>query len=131
MINKIKLNMQLTKDAVDFIDDGKLHSLIDNTKEDLPRAREIFAKSLAKQPLTVEETAVLLAIESKEGLDELFEAAKKLKRTVYGNRIVLFAPLYIGNLCLCKIDLIILFHTVSFIILTSHHLFSYVVRLIE
>lgn len=96
--------MELTPDATDFIDDDKLHWLIDNTKEDLPRAREIFAKSLSKQPLTVEETAVLLAIESKEGLEELFETAKKLKRTVYGNRIVLFAPLYIGNLCVnnCK-----------------------------
>lgn len=104
MINRIKLNMELTPDATDFIDDDKLHWLIDNTKEDLPRAREIFAKSLSKQPLTVEETAVLLAIESKEGLEELFETAKKLKRTVYGNRIVLFAPLYIGNLCVnnCK-----------------------------
>ena len=104
MINRLKLNMELTPDATDFIDDDKLHWLIDNTKEDLPRAREIFAKSLSKQPLTVEETAVLLAIESKEGLDELFETAKKLKRTVYGNRIVLFAPLYIGNLCVnnCK-----------------------------
>lgn len=104
MINKLKLNMELTPDATDFIDDDKLHWLIDNTKEDLPRAREIFAKSLSKQPLTVEETAVLLAIESKEGLEELFETAKKLKRTVYGNRIVLFAPLYIGNICVnnCK-----------------------------
>ncbi len=104
MINRLKLNMELTPDATDFIDDDKLHWLIDNTKEDLPRAREIFAKSLSKQPLTVEETAVLLAIESKEGLEELFETAKKLKRTVYGNRIVLFAPLYIGNLCVnnCK-----------------------------
>lgn len=104
MINRLKLNMELTPDATDFIDDDKLHWLIDNTKEDLPRAREIFAKSLSKQPLTVEETAVLLAIESKEGLEELFETAKKLKRTVYGNRIVLFAPLYIGNICVnnCK-----------------------------
>ena len=104
MINRLKLNMELSPDATDFIDDDKLHWLIDNTKEDLPRAREIFAKSLSKQPLTVEETAVLLAIESKEGLEELFETAKKLKRTVYGNRIVLFAPLYIGNLCVnnCK-----------------------------
>lgn len=104
MINRLKLNMKLTPDATDFIDDDKLHWLIDNTKEDLPRAREIFAKSLSKQPLTVDETAVLLAIESKEGLEELFETAKKLKRTVYGNRIVLFAPLYIGNLCVnnCK-----------------------------
>ncbi len=94
------MNMELTKGFVDFIDDEKLHSLINNTKEDLPRCREILQKSLSKQPLTVEETAQLLAITSEEGLNELFETARELKRSVYGNRIVLFAPLYIGNYCI-------------------------------
>lgn len=96
--------MQLTNNAVDFIDDTFLHSLIENTREDLVKAREIFAKSLAKKPLSLRETAVLLAIRSPEGLKELYNAAKELKRNVYGNRIVLFAPLYVGNSCVnnCK-----------------------------
>ncbi len=93
------MNMNLTEGFVDFIDDDKLHSLL-NIKEDLPRCREIMRKSLAKQPLSVEETAQLLAITSKEGLNELFGTARELKRSVYGNRIVLFAPLYIGNYCI-------------------------------
>lgn len=91
--------MELSANAVDFIDDEKLQRLVSVTKEDLPRARELFKKALDKKPLTVEETAVLLAIESEEGLSELFEAARELKRKVYGNRIVLFAPLYVGNHC--------------------------------
>ncbi len=92
------------KKYINFIDQDRLHSLIDNTKEDLVRAREIFAKSISKQPLTIEETAQLLAIKSPEGLQELFNAAKELKRAVYGNRIVMFAPLYVGNSCVnnCK-----------------------------
>ncbi len=90
----------LTKGATDFIDDKLLHDLINNTKEDLPRIREILQKSKSKQALTLEETAALLAIRSKEGLEELFETAKELKRSIYGNRIVLFAPLYIGNYCI-------------------------------
>lgn len=100
----MNINMELTKNAVDFIDDGLLHSLMENTKEDIVRAREIFAKSLSKQPLNLEETAVLLAIKSPEGLKELYDAARELKRSVYGNRIVLFAPLYVGNSCVnnCK-----------------------------
>ncbi len=100
----MKLNMELTKDAIDFIDDSYLTSLVENTEEDLVKAREIFAKSKRKQPLTVEETAVLLAIKSEEGLEELYATARELKRAVYGNRIVLFAPLYVGNLCVnnCK-----------------------------
>jgi len=104
MMNGVKINMELSANAVNIIDDAKLQSLLKETKEDLPRAREIFRKALDKNPLTVEETAILLAIESPEGLQELFEAARELKRNVYGNRIVLFAPLYVGNHCVnnCK-----------------------------
>ena len=94
------MNMELTAGFKDFIDDNYLHSLLSDTKEDLEKCRQIFQKSLSKQPLTVEETAALLAIKSEEGLKELFETARELKRSVYGNRIVLFAPLYIGNYCI-------------------------------
>ena len=98
------MDMKLSANAVNFIDDAKLQGLLESSKEDLPRARELFKKALDKKPLSVEETAVLLAIESEEGLKELFAAAKELKRKVYGNRIVLFAPLYVGNHCVnnCK-----------------------------
>ena len=94
------MNTSLTKGAYDFIDDSKLHALISNTKEDIVRIREIFDKSRSRQALTVEETAVLLAIESPDGVQELFDTAKELKKSIYGNRIVLFAPLYIGNYCI-------------------------------
>ncbi len=98
------MDMKLSANAVNFIDDAKLQGLLENSREDLPRARELFKKALDKKPLSIEETAVLLAIESEEGLKELFAAAKELKRKVYGNRIVLFAPLYVGNHCVnnCK-----------------------------
>ena len=98
------MDMKLSANAVNFIDDAKLQNLLEDSREDLPRARELFKKALDKKPLTVEETAVLLSIESEEGLKELFDAARELKRKVYGNRIVLFAPLYVGNHCVnnCK-----------------------------
>ena len=70
------MDMKLSANAVNFIDDAKLQNLLENSHEDLPRARELFKKALDKKPLTVEETAVLLAIESEEGLNELFAAAK-------------------------------------------------------
>jgi 2-iminoacetate synthase len=47
----------------------------------------------------VEETAVLLTADDPDLVEEVFAAARELKRKVYGNRIVLFAPLYIGNHC--------------------------------
>jgi len=55
---------------------------------------------MSKEPLNVEETAVLLNAEDRELQEEILETARKLKREVYGNRIVLFAPLYIGNYCI-------------------------------
>jgi len=61
--------------------------------------REILAKSLAKEPLEVGETADLIAADSPELVAEIFATAHRLKQEVYGNRIVIFAPLYIGNFC--------------------------------
>ncbi|MBD3223804.1 MAG: [FeFe] hydrogenase H-cluster radical SAM maturase HydG [Caldithrix sp.] len=90
---------QLSQNGHDFIDDAYISSLINNTKEDGQRVREVIAKSKEKTPLSVEDTAVLLAAESPELVEEIFAAARQLKCDVYGNRIVLFAPLYIGNYC--------------------------------
>ena len=89
----------LSANASDFIDDALLHRLLEQ-KEDLPKVRDILQKSLQKQALSVEETAALLAVNSPEGLEEIYEAARQLKKNIYGNRIVLFAPLYIGNHCI-------------------------------
>ena len=49
--------------------------------------------------LSLEDVAVLMAVHSQDLLDELFHTAKSVKEEIYGNRIVLFAPLYISNLC--------------------------------
>lgn len=46
-----------------------------------------------------EDVAGLMAVHSQDLLDELFHTAKSVKEEIYGNRIVLFAPLYISNLC--------------------------------
>lgn len=88
----------------DFINDAKIEALAASTKEDAVRVREIIAKSMEKQPLELEDTAALLAAESPELIEEIFSAARELKKNVYGNRIVIFAPLYIGNHCIndCK-----------------------------
>jgi len=93
-------NRVLSKNAFDFIDDDKLHRLLREAKEDRLRTRDIVQKSVQKEALSLEETAALLAVTSPEGIAELFESAKKLKKAIYGNRIVLFAPLYIGNHCI-------------------------------
>jgi 2-iminoacetate synthase len=90
----------LSRNAVDFIDDGQLESLLKGKAPDEKRFRDLLDKSLDKQPLSTEETAELLLADGPEQVDQLFEAARELKRRVYGNRIVLFAPLYIGSYCI-------------------------------
>jgi 2-iminoacetate synthase len=92
-------SLKLSKGAVDFIDETYINSLLNGAKPDAIRVREIIVKSLSKQSLSVEETATLLLADTPELIEEIFAAARQLKKNVYGNRIVLFAPLYIGNEC--------------------------------
>ena len=91
--------MKLSAKARDFIDEPYLAGLLSAGPVDARRVRDIIAKSMAKEALSVEETAVLLAADQPELVEEIFAAARELKRRVYGNRIVIFAPLYIGNRC--------------------------------
>lgn len=91
---------QLSHYAVDFIQDDRLEELLKQPKPDPIRIRDIIAKSISKEALQVEETAQLLLADDPDSVEHIFEAARKLKRDVYGNRIVLFAPLYIGNYCI-------------------------------
>ncbi|MFO7754493.1 MAG: [FeFe] hydrogenase H-cluster radical SAM maturase HydG [Bacteroidales bacterium] len=82
-----------------FIDPDEIWDIINNTKADKARVREVIARSLDKNRLTLEETAVLINADDPELIEEIKEGARTLKEKVYGNRIVLFAPLYIGNYC--------------------------------
>lgn len=88
-----------TNEMVDFIDDQKIEGLLGAEKPDASRVRDVIAKSMAKEALDLAETATLLQADDPELVEEIFQAARDLKRDVYGNRIVLFAPLYIGNHC--------------------------------
>ncbi len=82
-----------------FIDQEELWSFLNKTKPDKLRVREVIAKSLDKHRLTMEETAVLINSIGTDLADEIRQGARELKEKVYGNRIVLFAPLYVGNRC--------------------------------
>jgi 2-iminoacetate synthase len=87
-----------------FIDPDEISELLENTKPTAERVREVLQRALAKNRLTLEETAVLVNTEEPKLIEEIKEAARKLKKEVYGDRIVLFAPLYVGNHCVnnCK-----------------------------
>lgn len=83
-----------------FIDPEEINNYLEKTKNpSKERVREIIALSLSKKRLSLEETAVLINANSPELIQEIKEGAKTLKKNIYGDRIVLFAPLYIGNKC--------------------------------
>ena len=83
-----------------FIDAGAIEkALASNTNPEPQRVREILAKSLAIETLSPDETACLIHVQDPELLAEMREAAGQVKTKVYDNRIVTFAPLYLGNFC--------------------------------
>jgi 2-iminoacetate synthase len=82
-----------------FIDPDEIWGYLNNSKANVTRVKEIIEKSLGKNRLTLEETAVLINADDPESIAMIKKGALKLKESVYGNRIVLFAPLYIGNKC--------------------------------
>ena len=84
----------------DFIDDQKLLKLLEEVEVTEAKLDEIIDKSLAKNRLSLEETAILLQAERPEWVEKIYTAAKRLKDRIYGNRVVLFAPLYVGNKCI-------------------------------
>lgn len=90
-----------------IIDEKKIYNtLIDNEtnaqkNSRILRARvhDILDKAKELHGLTLEETMSLLVVTDQESLEEIFAAACQVKDAIYGSRIVIFAPLYISNLC--------------------------------
>jgi 2-iminoacetate synthase len=83
-----------------FIDTEEIERLLRETVPSKTQVRDIVAKSLEKHRLTLSETACLINADDPDLVAEIKEGAHQLKQAVYGNRIVLFAPLYIGNKCI-------------------------------
>ncbi|PLX06376.1 MAG: [FeFe] hydrogenase H-cluster radical SAM maturase HydG [Marinilabiliales bacterium] len=83
-----------------FIDIEEIEEFLAETKKPTKEEVErIIQKSLNKQRLNLKETATLINADTPELIKQIKDGAKTLKEKVYGNRIVLFAPLYIGNKC--------------------------------
>jgi len=86
--------------APNFIKEEEINNLINNYQpHSSKQIQEILAKAKELKGLSDEDIAYLLNIQDKELLDELFHTALWIKEEIYGNRLVLFAPLYISNFC--------------------------------
>ena len=71
----------------------------DANKNNIELIDKILEKAKLGKGLTHKEASVLLACDIEDKNNEIFELAKKIKQDYYGNRIVLFAPLYLSNYC--------------------------------
>ena len=91
-----------SKVATEFINHEEIEATLafaEAHKHDREYIKAALQKAEAFKGLTHREAAVLLACEEKDLNDEIFATAKKVKEHIYGNRIVLFAPLYLSNYC--------------------------------
>ncbi len=84
----------------DFIDDALFEELAGApsaySKE---KTEELTDKALSLKGLELSEAAYLINLKEPSAWEKLFRAAREVKDRVYGNRIVLFAPLYMGSRC--------------------------------
>jgi 2-iminoacetate synthase len=85
---------------MDIINDQRIKKEL-ATKLDIskPHVDEVLKKALELKGLDYNDVLTLLNVEKPELVEEIFHTAKKVKEEIYGNRLVLFAPLYISNLC--------------------------------
>ena len=97
-----------------MIDDTKIHALIEETKKNassenyieeiLEKAKNAATKPSSEfsQTITLKDVATLLNVDSKNSslMQKIMSTAFEIKNIIYGNRIVLFAPLYVSNYCI-------------------------------
>ena len=88
--------------AEDFIDDGEIRETLDyadQNKDNVELIDSIIEKAKLRKGLTHREASVLLACEMPDKINEIYDLAEQIKKDFYGNRIVMFAPLYLSNYC--------------------------------
>lgn len=83
-----------------FINHQYIEGVLEQTKNASDEKIEaIIAKAEEKRGLKHDDIAVLLQATKPEHMDRIFKLAEKIKSEIYGNRVVVFAPLYVSNYC--------------------------------
>jgi len=89
-----------TTSKPEIIVESKISETLDATVDpSAHHVREILAKAKEMKGLDPLDVAVLAGVSDPELISEMFHTARWVKETIYGRRLVLFAPLYISNLC--------------------------------
>lgn len=88
------------KVEADFINEKEIWNALEaNKNPNFKKIEEVLTKAARMKGLNLADVAVLTSISDPEMLAKLFETANRVKETIYGKRLVIFAPLYISNLC--------------------------------
>ena len=88
--------------AEEFISDEEIKSTLayaEENKNNLELIDSIIEKAKLLKGLSHREASVLLACENQEKIQQVYDLAEQIKKDFYGNRIVMFAPLYLSNYC--------------------------------
>ena len=88
--------------AEEFISDEEIKATLkyaEENKDNLELIDKLIEKAKLRKGLDHREASVLLACENKEKIEQIYELAHQIKQDFYGNRIVMFAPLYLSNYC--------------------------------
>lgn len=89
--------------AEEFIHDGEILATLEYAtthRNDKVLVDEILARAAAGKGLNHRDAAVLLECDDPEIVERIFTLAREIKQRIYGNRIVMFAPLYLSNYCI-------------------------------
>ena len=89
--------------ATEFIDDGEIRETLQYAeahKNDRALVESLLARAEDCKGLTHREAAVLLKCEDPDLVEKMYGLARRIKERFYGNRIVMFAPLYLSNYCI-------------------------------
>ena len=93
---------KLSSKAVEFIDHEEILASIawaDENKNNRALIESLIERAGDYKGLSHREAALLLACEDEELIQKMFALARRIKQHIYGNRIVMFAPLYLSNYC--------------------------------
>ncbi|MBQ3831607.1 MAG: hypothetical protein II815_00345 [Bacteroidales bacterium] len=82
-----------------FIDREKLYNLVNGSIPTEQELDAVLAKARKLKGLSLEDVAVLLRVTDHDQIHKIMETAKFAKESIYGKRLVLFAPIYTGNVC--------------------------------
>ena len=89
--------------AEEFIHDGEIMATLEYAtqhRNDKVLVEEILARAAEGKGLNHRDAAVLLECDEPEIVERIFTLARQIKQRIYGNRIVMFAPLYLSNYCI-------------------------------